>query len=73
MAADPVKILLEIELDDPLSAERTSKALAVDDDPFVKTSINGSRVIGEVSAPTIESARRAADDWLACLMASLKG
>ena len=55
--------------EDALSAK---KALSVDDDEFISTSVDGRSLKAEVTAMTMASARRAADDWIACLMAVMK-
>ena len=68
----PTKIDLSITFDDEKEAGNVGKALMVDDDEFVTTLIDGVTVIGKVEAPNIEGARRAADDWLACLMAIVR-
>lgn len=71
----PVKknrISLKITLSSEEEARNLSRALKVDDDDYVSTSVNGCTIIGNVEAGSIEGARRAADDWLACLMAILR-
>ncbi|MEA3558152.1 MAG: KEOPS complex subunit Pcc1 [Candidatus Thermoplasmatota archaeon] len=72
MGTDPTRISLTIELDSEEQAQRVSRSLSVDDDDNVKTEVDGKKVIGEVRAGSVPGARRAADDWLACLMAIVK-
>jgi hypothetical protein len=69
----PTSITLSISFDDEREAENTARALKVDDDEFVETVLEGRVVKGIVKADSIEGARRAADDWLACLNAIVKG
>jgi len=69
----PTSITLSISFDDGKEAKNAARALRVDDDEFVETVLEGNVVKGMVKAETIEGARRAADDWLACLNAIVKG
>ncbi|MGA1866529.1 MAG: KEOPS complex subunit Pcc1 [Thermoplasmatota archaeon] len=66
------RIVLTITLDTEEEARRVVEALKVDDDDYVRTSVEGCMVRGEVGADSVEGVRRAADDWLACLMAVVK-
>ncbi|MBN1389848.1 MAG: hypothetical protein JXA22_04300 [Candidatus Thermoplasmatota archaeon] len=68
----PSRIRLKITLDSEEEARRVMAALKVDDDGYVTTIVEGCMVIGDVGADSVEGARRAADDWLACLMAVVK-
>lgn len=68
----PVKLRITIEFDSDDEARTIGEALKVDDDGFVETIIDGNEVTAHVTARSVSSARRAADDWLACLM-SIKG
>ena len=72
MGKDPTRVSLTIELDNEEQARRVSRSLSVDDDDYVKTGVDGRKVIGEIKTDSVEGARRAADDWLACLMAIVK-
>ena len=65
----PVRLKVSIEFDTDDEARTTCEALKVDDDEFIRTGRDGRTVIGEITARTVDSARRSADDWLACLMA----
>jgi hypothetical protein len=66
------KITLSISFPNEKEAEDAACALKVDDDEYVITTVEGSVVRGEVEASSVEGARRAADDWLACLMSVVK-
>lgn len=66
------EVTLRISFDDPVQAEAVAGALRVDDDDYIGTEVRGQEVIGRVRADSVEGARRAADDWLACLMAIIK-
>ena len=61
-----------IEFDDEETAARIGRSLMVDDDEFCTTRVEGSSVVGEFRAADIDGIRRAADDWMACLMAAVK-
>lgn len=65
----PVRLKVSIEFDTVEEARATCEALKVDDDEFIRTGRDVKIVIGEITARTVDSARRSADDWLACLMA----
>lgn len=67
-----VKVVLTIDLEDEKKALSVYGSLSVDDDDYVSTRLEGSTVTAEVEADTVDGARRAADDWLACLMAAVK-
>ncbi|MBN1540143.1 MAG: hypothetical protein JW939_08370 [Candidatus Thermoplasmatota archaeon] len=69
----PSRIVLTITLDTEEEASRVAAALKIDDDDYVSTTREGCVVKGEVTADSVEGVRRAADDWLACLMAVVKG
>jgi hypothetical protein len=66
------RISLKINFKSEEEARNIGGALKIDDDEFVTTIIEDSMVRGEVEADSIRGARRAADDWLACLMAILR-
>ncbi len=68
----PTRLKISITFDSESDAKTAGEALMVDDDEFIKTTIDGISVIAEVSSETIESARRAADDWMACLISTRK-
>jgi hypothetical protein len=68
----PSTISLRIDFVSEDEARNAADSLGVDDDDFVTTEVEGCSVIGYVRADSIEGARRAADDWLACLMAIVK-
>jgi len=67
-----VEVEIEIEMDSESDAEAIFGALEVDDEAFIRTMRKGSTIICLVSAKNVQGARRAADDWLACLTSSLK-
>lgn len=69
---EEVRLDLSVSFDDEGEAENIYNALRVDDDEFLKTTKEGMTVKAVVRAKTVDSARRAADDWLACLI-SIKG
>jgi hypothetical protein len=66
------RISLMITLSSEEQARNISESLKVDDDEYISTSVDGCTIRGEVEAGSVEGARRAADDWLACLMAILR-
>ena len=68
-AATTSRMEISVAFDTEEEARVTAAALKVDDDDFVSTSVQDRTVTGTITADTVESARRAADDWLACLMA----
>ena len=69
---NPSLITISITFDSEKEAANTAEALKVDDDEFVRTIVEGLTVRGFVTSDSPEGARRAADDWLACLMAISK-
>ncbi|MGA1793784.1 MAG: KEOPS complex subunit Pcc1 [Thermoplasmatota archaeon] len=69
---DTSRINISITFDSEREAENAGEALKVDDDEFVSTIVEGRTVRGVVTSDSPEGARRAADDWLACLMAIAK-
>jgi len=66
------RVKLAIHFENEKEAKNIASSIGVDDDEYVTTIVEGCTVRGEVTANTIEGARRAADDWLACLMAIIK-
>ncbi len=68
----PIRLKISVTFDSESDARAAGEALMVDDDEFIKTTIDGIFVIAEVSSESIGSARRAADDWMACLIATRK-
>jgi len=68
----PVRLMMTFDIEDREKAEVLYKALRVDDDDYISTSIDGEKVLAEVRANDVSSARRAADDWMACLISVLK-
>jgi len=69
----PSRISIKINFNSEEEAMNVAQAMKVDDDRFINTIVEGCTVCGEVEADSVEGARRAADDWLACLMAIVKG
>jgi len=65
----PSRINISITFGSEEEAANAAEALKVDDDEFVSTFVEGRTVRGVVTSDSPESARRAADDWLACIMA----
>ena len=66
------RVNLAIHFKSEKEAKDIASSIGVDDDEYITTIVEGCTVRGEVRADTIEGARRAADDWLACLMAIVK-
>ncbi len=64
----PIRLKLTIEFDSDDEARTIGEALKVDDDEFITTKIEGKIVTARVEANSVNSARRAADDWMACMM-----
>lgn len=67
-----VTVEIEMEMDTEEEAEEIGMALSVDDDDYVKTTVEGSRILAHIKAEDIDGARRAADDWMACFNAICK-
>lgn len=68
----PIRLRITVEFDSVEEASIIGKALKVDDDEFIRTAVEGRTVRGLVEARTLESARRAADDWMACLLSVMR-
>ncbi len=64
----PIRLKVTIEFDNDDEARTVGEALKVDDDEFITTKIEGNVITAHVEANSMNSARRAADDWMACLM-----
>ena len=67
-----IRTVVRITMDGPDEAKMVVDALSVDDDDYVATNIEGKMVVADVVTESLESGRRAADDWLACLMSIVK-
>ena len=68
----PCTMEVRIELPSEEEASRVYRALSVDDDEFIITSCEGIVVKALAKGKDPSTVRRAADDWLACLMAIMK-
>jgi tRNA threonylcarbamoyladenosine modification (KEOPS) complex Pcc1 subunit len=66
----PTRLKVTVEFDNEEEARTAFEALKVDDDEFITTNKEGRVLVAEVRATGIDSARRAADDWMACLIAT---
>ena len=67
-----VRTVLSIVMDEPEEARMVVDALSVDDDDYISTRMEGKMVVADIVTDRLESGRRAADDWLACLMSIVK-
>ncbi len=67
-----IRTVVRIAMDEPEEARMAFDALSVDDDEYIATNIEGKMVVADVVTESLESGRRAADDWLACLMSIVK-
>lgn len=67
-----VIVKIKMEMDSPEEAEEIGRSLAVDDDEYVSTTVDGKTIYASFKADDIDGARRAADDWMACFNAIYK-
>ena len=67
-----VRTVVSIVMDEPEEARMVVDALSVDDDDYISTRMEGKMVGADIVTDRLESGRRAADDWLACLMSIVK-
>ena len=67
-----IRTVVRIVMDEPEEAEMAVGALSVDDDEYIATHIEGKMIVADIVTDRLESGRRAADDWLACLMSIVK-
>lgn len=65
-------LTIEIRMGSPEEAQRVYEAIRVDDDEHVMTSIDGEVISALIMGQNVGSIRRASDDWMACLMASVR-
>jgi len=64
---------ITVELDSEDEARVVGGSLSVDDDGWVTTTVEGKVVKATISSDSVDGLKRAGDDWLACLIAALKG
>jgi hypothetical protein len=64
---------ITVELDSEEEARVVGGSLSVDDDGWVTTTVEGKVVKATISSDSVDGLKRAGDDWLACLIAALKG
>ncbi len=64
---------ITVELDSEKEAKVIGGSLSVDDDSWVTTTVEGKVVKATITSDSVEGLKRAGDDWLACLIAALKG
>jgi hypothetical protein len=64
---------ITVELDSEEEARVVGDALSVDDDEWVRTMTEDRLVKAVITSDTVEGLKRAGDDWLACLIAAMKG
>ena len=67
-----VRATIRIDLEDREKARAVAASLSVDDDEFISTLEGEGIITADIGSETVGSARRAADDWLACLMAIVR-
>ncbi len=67
-----IRTSVRVMMDEPDEAKMVADALAVDDDDYITTRVEGKMIIADIASDRLESGRRAADDWLACLMSIIK-
>jgi len=63
---------IEVSFDTEEEAIVVQRALSVDDDEYVRTTLDGRNVVAVFSGDSLQTLRRAGDDWMACLMAIVK-
>ncbi len=61
-----MECVMELEYGSREMAELVFNSTRPDDDDFVKTELDGNRVVVTIRAETIQSLRRAIDDFLSC-------
>jgi len=64
---------ITVELGSEDEARIVGSSLSVDDDEWVQTMSEGKVVTAVIGSDSIEGLKRAGDDWLACLVAAMKG
>lgn len=64
---------MRVELGSEEEARVVGGSLSVDDDDWVRTTVEGNVVKAVISSDSVEGLKRAGDDWLACLVAAMKG
>lgn len=62
-----VRCRLELFYNDTKSAEIIYRSVKVDDEKFVKSSLDGKRVIAEIETDSTGSLLHTLDDYLACI------
>ena len=62
-----MRCVIELNYDSEEEASIVFNSTRPDDDNFVRTEIMGKTVIATFEAETLESMRRAVDDFLACV------
>ena len=62
-----MRCIIELNYDSEEEASLVFNSTRPDDDNFVRTKIREKTVIATFEAPTVESMRRAIDDFLACV------
>ncbi len=67
-----MRCVIELNYESEEEAERVFRSTNPDDDRFVTTEIDGKKVIAIFEAETIETMRRAVDDFLACVSVAEK-
>lgn len=67
-----VRCRLVLEYDDERIAEIVYKSVKVDDKDFVKSSLNGRRIIARTEAISINSLLHTLNDYLACISTAEK-
>ncbi|MCK5773366.1 MAG: hypothetical protein KAH57_06215 [Thermoplasmata archaeon] len=67
-----VRTVMRITMDGPEEAKMVVDALSVDDDGYISTRVEGKVIVADIDTERLESGRRAADDWLACLMSIVR-
>ena len=63
---------MEFHLSSPEQAKTVAEALAVDDDKYVKTSVEGSTINAVAEAENPKSMMHTLDDYLACAGVAIK-
>jgi len=64
--------IIELNYDSEEMASLVFRSTRPDDDGFVRTEIRGKSVVATFKAETLESMRRAIDDFLACVSVAEK-
>ena len=63
----PCSCVIRLSFPSPAKARAVAASLSADDDEYSKTTVEGTVLRAEITAPNAMSLRRAVNDYLACL------